>query len=264
MLGTIKTLTGDRGFGFIAVDGQRDEFFHSRELIGVMYDELRVGDMVTFDVKLASREESIARLLQKNHFLLPYREQSIVSPNSFDELEFGKKATSDLILRLNQNPLHLHQFSARQFEELVAELYAVDGYDVELIGSWNQADGGVDIMAVKRDVGTHHYRMAIQCKRYGTQHRISAAPIRALAGVLDRFKAHAGALVTTSDFTEPASREASYYWRIDLVNYLGIVEHLKRAKLLVQAPTQFPSESSTSVNVKPKKLFRFAADVSRA
>ncbi len=50
MTGTIKTLT-DKGFGFIAREGEaKDLFFHSKELVGVMFDELKVGDMLTFEV----------------------------------------------------------------------------------------------------------------------------------------------------------------------------------------------------------------------
>jgi CspA family cold shock protein len=50
MNGTIKTLT-EKGFGFIAREGEtKDLFFHSNELKGVTFDELRVGDTVTFDV----------------------------------------------------------------------------------------------------------------------------------------------------------------------------------------------------------------------
>ena len=50
MTGTIKTLK-DRGFGFIAVEGEeRDLFFHSKELRGVAFDALKVGDAVTFEV----------------------------------------------------------------------------------------------------------------------------------------------------------------------------------------------------------------------
>ena len=49
MEGTIKTLT-DRGFGFISVEGEaKDIFFHSKELKGVTYEELKVGDKVSFD-----------------------------------------------------------------------------------------------------------------------------------------------------------------------------------------------------------------------
>ncbi|MDP2788736.1 MAG: cold shock domain-containing protein [bacterium] len=50
MTGTIKTLT-DKGFGFIAREGEvKDLFFHSKELIGVTFDELKVGDVVSFTV----------------------------------------------------------------------------------------------------------------------------------------------------------------------------------------------------------------------
>jgi CspA family cold shock protein len=50
MTGTIKTLT-DRGFGFITVEGQeKDLFFHAKELVGVTYDELKVGDVVSFEI----------------------------------------------------------------------------------------------------------------------------------------------------------------------------------------------------------------------
>ncbi len=50
MTGTIKTLT-DRGFGFITREGEaKDLFFHSKELVGVTFADLKVGDVVTFDV----------------------------------------------------------------------------------------------------------------------------------------------------------------------------------------------------------------------
>ncbi|RJQ36142.1 cold shock domain-containing protein [Candidatus Parcubacteria bacterium] len=48
--GTIKTLT-PRGFGFIAREGEtKDLFFHSKDLQGVTFEELKVGDTLTFDV----------------------------------------------------------------------------------------------------------------------------------------------------------------------------------------------------------------------
>ncbi len=50
MKGTIKTLT-EKGFGFIAREGEtKDLFFHSKDLQGVTYEELQVGDVVTFEV----------------------------------------------------------------------------------------------------------------------------------------------------------------------------------------------------------------------
>ncbi|MDP3685525.1 MAG: cold shock domain-containing protein [bacterium] len=50
MNGTIKTLT-DRGFGFIAREGEsKDLFFHSKDVQGTTFNDLKVGDAVTFDV----------------------------------------------------------------------------------------------------------------------------------------------------------------------------------------------------------------------
>ncbi|MCD8494703.1 MAG: cold shock domain-containing protein [Candidatus Pacebacteria bacterium] len=49
--GTIKRLT-DKGFGFIAVEGQNgDIFFHASSLQDVMYDDLREGEAVSFDTE---------------------------------------------------------------------------------------------------------------------------------------------------------------------------------------------------------------------
>jgi len=51
MNGTIKRLT-DKGFGFIAVEGEeKDLFFHNTSLVGITFAELREGDAVTFDTE---------------------------------------------------------------------------------------------------------------------------------------------------------------------------------------------------------------------
>lgn len=50
MTGVVKTKT-DRGFGFIAREGEaKDLFFHSKDLVGVTFDELKEGDTVSFEV----------------------------------------------------------------------------------------------------------------------------------------------------------------------------------------------------------------------
>jgi len=49
MEGTIKTIT-DKGFGFIAIEGEdKDLFFHRNELKNVSFEELKVGDKVSFE-----------------------------------------------------------------------------------------------------------------------------------------------------------------------------------------------------------------------
>ena len=50
MTGTIKTLK-EQGYGFITREGEsKDLFFHSKDLSGVTFDELKVGDTVSFEV----------------------------------------------------------------------------------------------------------------------------------------------------------------------------------------------------------------------
>ncbi len=45
--GTIKRLT-DKGFGFIDTGGSKDLFFHSSSLQGVSFNDLQVGQKVTY------------------------------------------------------------------------------------------------------------------------------------------------------------------------------------------------------------------------
>ncbi|MFA6514235.1 MAG: cold shock domain-containing protein [Patescibacteria group bacterium] len=55
MTGVIKALT-DKGFGFIAVEGQeKDLFFHTNSLVGVQFNELREGDTVSFETEMSPK-----------------------------------------------------------------------------------------------------------------------------------------------------------------------------------------------------------------
>jgi len=51
MTGTIKTKTL-KGFGFISREGEdKDLFFHSNDLSGISFEELKEGAAVTFDIE---------------------------------------------------------------------------------------------------------------------------------------------------------------------------------------------------------------------
>ncbi len=50
MTGKIARVT-DRGFGFITPDdGEKDVFFHAKDVVDVEFNDLQEGDAVTFDV----------------------------------------------------------------------------------------------------------------------------------------------------------------------------------------------------------------------
>lgn len=51
MKGTVNKKM-EKGFGFITPEsGEKDVFFHSNSLVGVSFDEIREGDVVTFEVE---------------------------------------------------------------------------------------------------------------------------------------------------------------------------------------------------------------------
>lgn len=50
MNGTIKTKM-DKGYGFIGREGEaKDLFFHSNDLVGWTFDDVQVGDKVTYEI----------------------------------------------------------------------------------------------------------------------------------------------------------------------------------------------------------------------
>ncbi len=51
MKGTIKRLISEKGFGFIAPEGgEKDVFFHNTGLVGVQFADLKIDDVVTFEM----------------------------------------------------------------------------------------------------------------------------------------------------------------------------------------------------------------------
>jgi CspA family cold shock protein len=58
--GTIKTIRGDRGFGFLVPDGGAargdDLFFHHTSVVGSTFDELQEGQRVTFEEGVDPRD----------------------------------------------------------------------------------------------------------------------------------------------------------------------------------------------------------------
>lgn len=49
MKGIIKRKIGERGFGFIAVEGEGDVFFHVSDCVSI-FDDLGEGDAVEFEL----------------------------------------------------------------------------------------------------------------------------------------------------------------------------------------------------------------------
>jgi restriction system protein len=87
----------------------------------------------------------------------------------------------------------------RKFEELVADMFRNQGYEVTLTPSSN--DGGMDVIAVRRDgIGT--VMIVVECKRYAEDNKVGVEIARGLYGVVEQRRATRGIIATTSFFTK--------------------------------------------------------------
>lgn len=56
MKGTVKTVVAEKNFGFITPeDGSKDIFFHATSLSGIDFSQIKVGDVVTFEVEQSEK-----------------------------------------------------------------------------------------------------------------------------------------------------------------------------------------------------------------
>ena len=150
--------------------------------------------------------------------------------------ELLKNGEYDLFDYFIKYPDKLDNIHPKQFENLVASIYKNLGFNVETVGAWNQADGGIDIIAVSKSFSGFEYKLAIQCK--ASKNKISARPIRELAGVLRNKEIHQGVVATTSKFTANAIQEKEgFFWNIDLVDKERLLRRM--ASLLVDEDHKF-------------------------
>lgn len=239
---TKLTLTNQR-FGFISSEGERtgarsgrrrDFFFHERNLAEAYsgaFMEMFEGQTVQFRLE----EGPKGPFAQDVEFLESSNgeEREIVLSTAPAIIQGVTVCNAELMRFVQKHPEVLDQVHPGVFEEIVAKIFQNEGFETEQISSWNQADGGVDLIAIRKLDSQYPIRCAIQCKRVSHHRRVSAEPIRSLAGVLDRFQAHVGVVATTTYFTRPARDEVGrYLWRIDLRDYDNIVASLRKFNLL--------------------------------
>lgn len=129
------------------------------------------------------------------------------------------------------NPQLLQTFDWRTFEKLIAKLLETFEYEVELLSGTK--DGGIDVIAIKKDdyFGAHRY--ILQAKRW--KNKIGIEPVRQLAFLQKHIGASKACLITTSKFTSGAWELANLYrWQLELKDQQGLLNWIALAKLIKQ------------------------------
>lgn len=63
MTGKIVRLVRDRGFGFVKPDGaEKDVFFHAKELQGIVFEELKEGDELSFEIADSPKGQAAVKI----------------------------------------------------------------------------------------------------------------------------------------------------------------------------------------------------------
>jgi len=135
----------------------------------------------------------------------------------------------ELISALKGSPYLLRELTAREFEEVVAEVFRAKGFEVDL--TKKTRDGGKDIIAIHTDGLGIQSKYFIECKHYAEDNKIGVGIVRALHGVKNaKDGPNKTILATTSTFTAEAKKfvenEIASKWDITLADYDDIVKWL--------------------------------------
>lgn len=135
--------------------------------------------------------------------------------------------TSELINYLKKHPKALYQIKSRQFEELIAEILASYGWQVQLTPPIK--DGGYDIFAISKDIQADvETSWIIECKKYAPQNKVEVDIVRALYGVKSDLKVANALLATTSYFTKGVKDFKASRYDIELKDYYNILEWINQ------------------------------------
>ncbi|MEK4509161.1 restriction endonuclease [Paenibacillus sp. FSL K6-2524] len=125
----------------------------------------------------------------------------------------GKVQRSSMICRPDEVILsrHLSDLNGAEFERLLALYFRDQGYVVKEVGVGGK-DGGVDLVITDR----RGEKTAVQAKCYADYNKVNVQTVRELVGAKRNHDCILSLLVTTSDLTSEAKKEADQrtieYW----------------------------------------------------
>lgn len=166
--------------------------------------------------------------------LTPFSQATLLAPDgapvdsrTADEIALSARSVSlEMLELLAATPEQLHNLTPRQFEEVVAELFAKQGYEVNLTAA--SQDGGADIYVVDNtSIGSFLY--VVECKKNRPDRPVGVGIVRQLFGVVQATRATAGILATTSYFTAGAKElQQELQYQLSLRDFAALKSWLRR------------------------------------
>ncbi|NOU69277.1 hypothetical protein GC096_35250 [Paenibacillus sp. LMG 31461] len=115
----------------------------------------------------------------------------------------------------------LESLSGAEFERLLALYFRDKGYEVKEVGIGGK-DGGVDLVIIDQ----RGEKTAVQAKCYANHNTVGVQIVRELVGAKRNHDCILSLLITTSDLTEPAKKEAEQF-KVDYWHGAVVEQKLK-------------------------------------
>lgn len=124
------------------------------------------------------------------------------------------------------NPQLLGELNWRTFEKLLANILEKFEYEIEL--QRGTKDGGIDIIAFKKNTIFGPERYLIQAKRW--KNKVGVEPVQRLIWAHNHYKVTKSCIATTSAFTRGAWELAeNHKWQVELKDYDKIIDWINLA-----------------------------------
>lgn len=165
--------------------------------------------------------------------LLPEQDIYVPDQRIITDLSEIHNTIPNLIRLIQQDNSYIYRISPREFEEVVAELFRNNGYQVTL--TKRTRDGGKDVIAVNKDVMGVETSYFIECKRHSESNKVDVGIVRELYGVHSSLNGpNKSIIATTSTFTPDARKfvneELRSKWDMDLRDINDVLAWVSRYK----------------------------------
>ena len=109
-----------------------------------------------------------------------------------------------LAAKLRDDPNVIHNLNPEEFEQFICERLFAMGFEPQRVGSYNQRDGGIDVLFWPRVWRNFPFLGAAQVKHRRLSRSVGPPAVREFAAVIANHPINAGLIVTNTSFTPDA------------------------------------------------------------
>ncbi len=161
---------------------------------------------------------SIVNYVKKNGYFLQREDNIIIVPNN----------NKELLQAINIDNSILRVISPRKFEELIAYIYRISGYNVQITKATR--DRGADVLVWSPPpLFGKEFLTIIEAKKYNNENKVTFSDIQKLMGARVTFNANKAQMLTTYGFTKDAM-ELAQTNEIDLALFEELLAKLNNFK----------------------------------